>query len=389
MAKINNVSTPKSSFMSVQKDTSIILDCMLKNTRLKKLLYYTTPDALKRPSLTEEETISLVERNIKTVPKMYVDSPVLNYVLITFDDFYPNPTNPQFRDNTVFFDIVCHFDQWKLEDIELPLGLSIEQDLYVPKRTDLMTAMIRDGMRVPDFIKDNYIASDRCNFESIIILQPNLTDEEKSKVVNDYKEYFKKISDQEVEVDDRGKRKLAYQIKDNTEGYFISYYFDAKEHDISDLEKQYRLDDNVIKFMTIKVSKVAEKVEDRNTIKLQRGEIYSYEDGLKQRVQEKITNEYNDFIEELKKERPEVIIERAYEKVCKEEMLYVFEKNDLSVNECKSLLKCSNILDDCYSEWLKSDGNFNEMLEYAVENSSEHITEDFKREQKQKNKDSR
>ena len=251
----------------------------------------------------------------------------------------------------------------ELENIELPLGLSIEQDLYVPKRTDLMTAMIRDGMRVPDFIKNNYIASDRCNFESIIILQPNLTDEEKSKVVNDYKEYFKKISDQEVEVDDRGKRKLAYQIKDNTEGYFISYYFDAKE--------------------------VAEKVEDRNTIKLQRGEIYSYEDGLKQRVQEKITNEYNDFIEELKKERPEVIIERAYEKVCKEEMLYVFEKNDLSVNECKSLLKCSNILDDCYSEWLKSDGNFNEMLEYAVENSIEHITEDFKREQKQKNKDSR
>ena len=129
MAKINNVSTPKSSFMSVQKDTSIILDCMLKNTRLKKLLYYTTPDALKCPSLTEEETISLVERNIKTVPKMYVDSPVLNYVLITFDDFYPNPTNPQFRDNTVFFDIVCHFDQWRLEDIELrPYKIAAEID---------------------------------------------------------------------------------------------------------------------------------------------------------------------------------------------------------------------------------------------------------------------
>ena len=35
MAKINNVSTPKSSFMSVQKDTSIILDCMaLKDQNL-------------------------------------------------------------------------------------------------------------------------------------------------------------------------------------------------------------------------------------------------------------------------------------------------------------------------------------------------------------------
>ena len=130
-------------------------------------------------------------------------------------------------------------------------------------------------------------------------------------------------------------------------------------------------------------------VEDKNKVKLQRGDIYSYEDGLKQRVHEKLTNEYNDFIEEMKKERPEVIIERAYEKVCKQEMLYAFEKKDLSINECKSLLKCPNILNDCYDEWLKCDGNFNEMLEYAVDNSIEHIEEDFKIEQKQKNKDSR
>ena len=70
-------------------------------------------------------------------------------------------------------------------------------------------------------------------------------------------------------------------------------------------------------------------------------------------------------------------------------MLYAFEKKDLSINECKSLLKCPNILDDCYDEWLKSDGNFNEMLEYSVDNSIEHIEEDFKIEQKHKNKDSR
>ena len=127
----------------------------------------------------------------------------------------------------------------------------------------------------------------------------------------------------------------------------------------------------------------------KNKVKLQRGDIYSYEDGLKQRAHEKLTNEYNDFIEEMQKERPEVIIERAYEKVCKQEMLYAFEKKDLSINECKSLLKCPNILNDCYDEWLKCDGNFNEMLEYAVDNSIEHIEEDFKIEQKQKNKDSR
>ena len=130
-------------------------------------------------------------------------------------------------------------------------------------------------------------------------------------------------------------------------------------------------------------------IDDKTTMKLQKGDLYSYEDGLKQRVQEKLTNEYNDFISELKKEKPEVIIERAYEKVCKEEMIYVFEKKDLSASECKSLLKCSNILSDCYDEWLKSDGNFNEMLEYAVDNSIEHIVDDYKREMKQKKKEIR
>ena len=125
------------------------------------------------------------------------------------------------------------------------------------------------------------------------------------------------------------------------------------------------------------------------TMKLQKGEIYSYKDTLKQKVQEKIITEYNNFISELKNERPEVIIERAYEKVCKEEMLYVFDKKDLSVKEYKSLLKCSNILNDCYDEWIKSDGNFNEMLEYAVDNSIEHIVDDYKREMKQKKKEIR
>lgn len=277
----------------------------------------------------------------------------------------------------------------ELENIKLPLGLSIEQDLYIPKRIDLMTAMTRDGMKVPDFIKDNYVVNDRYNFEGIIILQPNLSDEDKAKVINDYKDYITKFSDQEVKIEDKGKRKLAYQIKDNTEGYFINVYFDANQYDISGLEKQYRLDDNVIKFMNIRMDKVAERVKDKNTMKLQKGNVYSYEDGLKQRVQEKITNEYNDFINELKNERPDVIIERAYEKVCKEEMVYAFEKKDLSATECRALLKCPNVLNDCYSDWLNSDGNFNEMLEYTIDNSVEDITKDYKREQKNKNKDSR
>ena len=114
--KIVNYQFPKSSFLSVEKDLEIITNQIFKNTRLQRLLYYTTPDALKRPDLTEQQQLELFQNNIKIVPKMIVDNSILNYIIIGFDNFTPNPTNPEFRDNIISFDIICHFDQWKLND---------------------------------------------------------------------------------------------------------------------------------------------------------------------------------------------------------------------------------------------------------------------------------
>lgn len=120
---------PQSSFMSVEKDLTIMLDKMLQNERFKKLLFYTSKDALKRPKMSEEESLGLIEKNIKIVPKLYVDGSVLNYIIISFDNFTTNATNPQFRDNIVTFDIICHFDQWQLEGFQLrPYRIAAELD---------------------------------------------------------------------------------------------------------------------------------------------------------------------------------------------------------------------------------------------------------------------
>lgn len=116
--RIDNYQQPKSSFLSMEKDMSIIVDNMMKNERLKKLLYYTTPDALDKPRLTEDQTIELLGKNIKNVPKLYVDGSVLNYIIISFDNFLQS-RNPEFRDNIIEFDIICHFDQWQLKDFAL------------------------------------------------------------------------------------------------------------------------------------------------------------------------------------------------------------------------------------------------------------------------------
>ena len=127
--KIENYQFPKSSFLSVDKDMSIITDYLMKNDRLKKLLHYTTKDCLDRPRLTDDETLELFGKNIKIVPKLYVDNSVLNYIIVSFDNFTINRTNPEFRDNIIEFDIICHFDQWQLTDFQLrPYKIAAEID---------------------------------------------------------------------------------------------------------------------------------------------------------------------------------------------------------------------------------------------------------------------
>lgn len=126
--RIDGFKQPKSSFLSVEKDTSIIIDSMLKNERLKRLLYYTTQDALDKPNITQKETLGLIGKNIKMIPKLVLDKTVLNYVIVSFKNFGLS-SNPQFRTNVVEFDIICHFDQWQLNDFALrPYKIAAEID---------------------------------------------------------------------------------------------------------------------------------------------------------------------------------------------------------------------------------------------------------------------
>lgn len=133
--KIMTYTYPKSSFLSVEKDMDIIVNMILKNERLKKLLYYTTKDCLDKPNLTEDESLELFGKNIKIVPEINIEDTLENYLIIKFDNFTPNDTNPEFRDNIIELDILCPLEACHLRDFKLrPFLIAAELDSMLEQR---------------------------------------------------------------------------------------------------------------------------------------------------------------------------------------------------------------------------------------------------------------
>lgn len=88
-------------------------------------------------------------------------------------------------------------------------------------------------------------------YESIIIVDPTINENQQKEIENKYKELINK-NGKIKDVKNLGKKKLAYEIKKFKEGIYFEFDFECKADFISELERQYRIDDYVIKFIVVK-----------------------------------------------------------------------------------------------------------------------------------------
>ena len=89
-------------------------------------------------------------------------------------------------------------------------------------------------------------------YESVIIINPTADEEKVKGLIDKFSELINKSGKVE-KVDTLGKKKLAYEIKKNREGIYVVIYFEAEPSLIAELERNYRITDEVIKFIVIKV----------------------------------------------------------------------------------------------------------------------------------------
>ena len=88
-------------------------------------------------------------------------------------------------------------------------------------------------------------------YESVIIINPSVEEEAMKALVQKFADLIN--TDGKVEaINEMGKRKLAYEISKKKEGFYVVYDFEAKPELIAELERNYRITDNVMKFIVIK-----------------------------------------------------------------------------------------------------------------------------------------
>ncbi|MGI0438933.1 30S ribosomal protein S6 [Helicobacter himalayensis] len=90
------------------------------------------------------------------------------------------------------------------------------------------------------------------HYETMFILKPTLVEEEIKAKIEIFKEVITKNGGEIETCLDMGMRNLAYEIEKNKRGYYFVIYFKAESSLIAELERNYRINEDVLRFIVIK-----------------------------------------------------------------------------------------------------------------------------------------
>jgi len=90
------------------------------------------------------------------------------------------------------------------------------------------------------------------HYELLFVLKPTLTDEETKAQIEKVQSNITAQDATIVATDDMGMRKLAYPVEKNERGYYTVVYFQAPGAAIAEIERLLRINEEILKFMTVK-----------------------------------------------------------------------------------------------------------------------------------------
>ncbi len=139
-------------------------------------------------------------------------------------------------------------------------------------------------------------------YETIFIMRSDLQSDEMNSLIDRYAEIIVSLNGKTVKVENWGKRRLAYPIEKRQDGVYVRIDFVALHKVVIEMERNFKIDDNVMRFQTVKLSdkvdleEIEREIEDaRKKEEAQRKEEQEREKRRKEEQER----------EEQKKEEPE------------------------------------------------------------------------------------
>ena len=90
------------------------------------------------------------------------------------------------------------------------------------------------------------------SYETIVIVKPDLNEDNIAKIIEKYQLMLVEKGAQNIVTQNRGRRHLKYTMKKFKDGIYIQMNYEANGEVISLLEKNMRIDEQVLRFMTVK-----------------------------------------------------------------------------------------------------------------------------------------
>lgn len=92
-------------------------------------------------------------------------------------------------------------------------------------------------------------------YESIFITRPNISEEVSTRLMEKMKSVVEKNGGEVIQAENWGKKRLAYEVRKERKGTYFLLRFSGNGNVINELERNYRVDDSVLKFLTVKLPK--------------------------------------------------------------------------------------------------------------------------------------
>jgi small subunit ribosomal protein S6 len=89
-------------------------------------------------------------------------------------------------------------------------------------------------------------------YELALVVDTKIDDEVKNSVVQKAKDLIAKLGGTVTNVDEWGKKKLAYEIEKRTEGFYYFIQFDAEPTVPAGMEQDLRIMDNVLRYLVVR-----------------------------------------------------------------------------------------------------------------------------------------